>query len=185
MPGNVGLELIAGVPQVAPGCGGAADGAPTVETAARSVRLAVAAYLTKPPDLDELSAILDQAIATYRSFRVMEAGRAAVRAWEQELANIEQSLRQAPGAQAGGPMTSYLRLTLRQVMLMLADLEQRTAALERPARRAVRSNQVDHVAAFAPHRRRARAHQAEFQEQGPRRPAQAARANSSPRGGTG
>lgn len=149
MPGNAGLEMIAAVPQIAAGLPVVLlTGRPTVETAAKSVRLAVTAYLTKPPDLDELSQILDQAIASYRAFQTMQAGRRRLRAWEQELETIEQTMRRGSPAEGGGPMASYLRLTLRQVMLMLADLEQATAALEKPGSTADPVNQVDHVAAL-------------------------------------
>lgn len=151
MPGNAGLELIESVPQVVAGMPLILlTGRPTVETAARSVRLAVAAYLTKPPELDELCAILDQHIAEYRTYRAMRAGRARLRDWEEEIAQIEHTLRHAKGGAAGGPMSSYLRLTLRQVMLMLSDLEQATAALENKgeALSGATLAQVDHVAAL-------------------------------------
>lgn len=150
MPGNVGLELIARVPQVSAGLPVVLlTGRPTVESAARSVRLAVTAYLTKPPDLVELGSILDQAIASYRGFRAMQTGRMRLHAWERELAGVEQLLRQAPHSQAGGPMGSYLRLTLRQVMLMLAELEQATAVLEHQGEAsAAILSQIDHAAAL-------------------------------------
>ena len=150
MPGNSGLELIADVPQIAAGLPVILlTGRPSIDTAARSVRLAVTAYLTKPPDLPELSHILDQAIASYRGFRAMQAGRIRLHAWEKELDGVEQLLRRAPLTQAGGPMGSYLRLTLRQVMLMLADLEQATKVLEQqgPALSATLT-QIDHAAAL-------------------------------------
>lgn len=149
MPGNAGLELIAAVPQVTAGLPVVLlTGRPTVETAAKSVRLAATAYLTKPPNLTELGLILDQAIANYRTFRTMRAGRARLKAWEQELAAIEQSVRVAPQEVSGGPMASYLRLTLRQVMLMLADLEHATAALEKSSAASIPLEHVDHVAAL-------------------------------------
>ncbi len=151
MPGNAGLELIAAVPQVAAGLPVLLlTGRPTVETAARSVRLKVTAYLTKPPDFSELCAILDQAVAVFRGFRAMQAGRARLQAWDGELARIEQLVSHAPSGQAGGPMGSYLRLTLQQVMLMLSDLEQATAVLERSGTTPAAATlvQIDHAAAL-------------------------------------
>lgn len=150
MPGNSGLEMIANLPQIAAGLPVVLlTGRPTVETAARSVRLAVTAYLTKPPDMVEITAILDQAIASYRGFRAMQVGRVRLQAWEKELDGIETLLRQSPPAQAGGPMGSYLRLTLRQVMLMLADLEQATKMLDRPGPASEATlTQIDHAAAL-------------------------------------
>ncbi len=147
MPGNVGLELIESLPQMAAGLPVVLlTGRPSVATAARSVRLPVVAYLTKPPDLEELCRVLDQAVSDHRGFRAMRAGRERLRAWEQELGQIEQAMRQAPGAQPGGPMGGYLRVSLRQVILTLTDLERATQSLER---RAVGSlEQLDHVAAL-------------------------------------
>jgi CheY-like chemotaxis protein len=146
MPGNAQLEMIgeartirAALPVVL------LTGRPSVETAARSVRLPVTAYLTKPPNMDELVAILDQAVADYRGFRALETGRARLRAWDREIGEIEAGLRAAPGAIAGGPMGSYLRLTLRQVILTLRELEQATAALEHGGASAAA---IDHEAAL-------------------------------------
>lgn len=147
MPGNVGLELIETLPQVAAGLPVILlTGKPTIDTAVRSVRLAVTAYLTKPPDFDELCCVLDKAVADHRGFRAMHLGRERLRTWEKELAQIEQVFRQTPGAQPGGPMGSYLRVSLRQVILMLADIEKATHALER--RTAGSLDHVDHIAAL-------------------------------------
>jgi FixJ family two-component response regulator len=133
MPGNAGLELVQSVAQMAPLLAVVLlTGQPSVETAARSVRLPVAAYLTKPPNLDELCSILDDAVAGYRSRRVMQSGRERLQTWEKEIEHLERTLRAMPPGEVGGPVGSYLRLTLRQVMLMLADLEQAAIVLEKP-----------------------------------------------------
>ena len=59
MPGNTALELVEAAVQVVPGLPVILlTGRPSVETAARSVRLPVTAYLTKPPDLNRLEALL-------------------------------------------------------------------------------------------------------------------------------
>jgi DNA-binding response OmpR family regulator len=150
MPGNAGLELVESLRRIAPILPVILlTGRPSVETAARSVRLPVAAYLTKPPNVEELCLILDEAIAEHRSLRVMQTGRARLQAWEKEIENLERALRAAPPATTGAPVGSYLRLTLRQVMLMLADLEQATAVLEKSAADgAVSLVSVEHEAAL-------------------------------------
>lgn len=132
MPGNAQLELVrkareirAGLPVVL------LTGRPTVETAARSVRLPVTAYLTKPPKMDELVTILDAAVADYRGLRALQAGRARLHEWDAEIERIERALRASPNEPLTGPMGSYLRLTLQQVILMLADLERAAESLER------------------------------------------------------
>ena len=130
MPGNDGLSLIKSVSLHIPGLPILLlTGNPTVETAARSVRLPVAAYLMKPPDLDELNEVLDKAIAEYRTLRTMQAGRRRLNDWEEELERILVQHR-VPDTLPGGSMGNYLRLTLRHVILVLSDLENAIRQLE-------------------------------------------------------
>ena len=147
MPGNAGLEMVAQVRTIAAALPIVLlTGRATVESAARSGRLPVTAYLTKPPDMDELVKILDAAIEDYRGFRALESGRARLVAWEKELEEIERTLRATAGRSgSGGPMGHYLRLTLRQVILMLSDLEQATASFERAG---AGTKTVEHEAAL-------------------------------------
>jgi CheY-like chemotaxis protein len=147
MPGNAGLETIVAVREISAALPVVLlTGRPSVETAARSVRLPVTAYMTKPPNMDELVAILDAAVADYRGLCTLQAGRARLRTWEQELEEIERVFRAAPAEpDGGGPMGHYLRLTLRQVILMLSDLEQATASAERTG---VSATQIDQEAAL-------------------------------------
>ena len=147
MPGNAGLELVEQAVQTTPGLPVILlTGLPTVETAARSVRLPVTAYLTKPPDFDELSRVLDQAIADYRDFSLIQAGRQRLREWERELAQVEKLAQRTASPAAGGPMQDFLRVSLRQIILLLTDLELATQSLDRRATDQLR--QVDHVAAL-------------------------------------
>ena len=147
MPGNAGLEMIQQVRALSPALPVVLlTGRPSVETAARSVRLPVTAYLTKPPNMDELVAILDRAISDYRGLRALQSGRVRLQAWEKELEEIERTLRVAAiGPEKGGPMGHYLRVTLRQVILMLSDLEHAAASLERSG---TSSSTIDHEAAL-------------------------------------
>ncbi len=145
MPGNTALELVGvaaeavlGLPVIL------LTGRPTVETAARSVRLPVAAYLTKPPAMTELTQVLDQAIAGYRDFALIRAGRRRLRDWEEELARIEQ-LSRRPGADHGA-IEDFVRVSLRQAILVLTDLERATQSLDRRPAGGLR--EVDHVAAL-------------------------------------
>jgi CheY-like chemotaxis protein len=147
MPGNVSLELVQAVAASMPGLPVILlTGRPSVETAARSVRLPVTAYLTKPPDLDELTRVLDQAIAGYRDLCIIRDGRNRLREWERELAQVEQLAGKSTDAAAGGPMQDYLRVSLRQIILQLSDLERATQVLDRRAEDRLR--QVDHIAAL-------------------------------------
>ncbi|HYG34816.1 MAG TPA: response regulator, partial [Clostridia bacterium] len=131
MPGNIGLELIQSLPQVSRGLPVILlTGLPSVETAARSVRLAVAAYLVKPPDLDELLTLLRQLIPQYRRLRVLRDSRQHLQQWADELALLESNLQQPPMAGETSPRLTgdYLRVTLRHLMLELAALDRSLAA---------------------------------------------------------
>ena len=130
MPGNDGLSLIenaaarsAGLPIIV------LTGNPTIETAAGSVRLPVVAYLTKPPDFDDLTSILDKAVTDYRTQRAVLAGRRRLHDWEAELERILVQ-HSVPDSLPGGQMGDYLRVTLRHVILVLADLENAIRHLE-------------------------------------------------------
>lgn len=130
MPGNEGLSLIQSVSQQAPALPIVLlTGKPTLETAAGSVRLPVIAYLTKPPDFDDLTKLLDNSIASYRTLRTMQAGRRRLHTWEQELERILVQHR-VPDSIPSGQMGNYLRLTLRHVILVLVDLENAIRHLE-------------------------------------------------------
>ena len=133
MPGNVRLEAVATIRRVAPTLPIILlTGRPSVETAAQAVRLPVTAYLTKPPNMDELIALLDSAIRDHRGFRTVQAGRARLKAWEEELDAIERQLRaEGRGVETSAAMGSFLRLGLRQVILTLLDLERASGVLER------------------------------------------------------
>ena len=94
MPGNDGLALIESIPQLVAGLPVILlTGMPTVETAAKSLRLSVVAYLTKPADCDELAQILDEAILQHRAFRAMRAEQRHLKDWEHELETILQQQR--------------------------------------------------------------------------------------------
>jgi CheY-like chemotaxis protein len=132
MEGNSKLEMVGEARELRPALPVVLlTGNPTVETAARSVRIPVTAYLTKPLNFEELVVILDAAIGDYRSWRALQTGRARLREWEKEIARIEADLRTERSGAVAGSMGSYLRLTLHQVILMLSDLEGAVTTMER------------------------------------------------------
>ena len=147
MPGNVNLELVEAASQAVPGLPVVLlTGRPSVETAARSVRLPVSAYLTKPPDLDELARELDRAIAGFREFNLVQTRRLRLQDWDRELAQIESLMRQPSGAAGPGAMEDFIRVSLRQAIMTLADLERATQVLD--SRTTDRLRSVEHVAAL-------------------------------------
>ena len=130
MPGNAGLELVAKLPEVAAALPVILlTGHPSVQSAARSVRLQVVAYLVKPCDADELLGIAGQAIANYRAYRAVSENRGRLETWARDLAQFEDVLRTSPHGTAGGPTEAYLNLTLRNLLAVLLDLKQFTEAV--------------------------------------------------------
>ena len=125
MPGNVRLELIEELPRLAAGLPVILlTGRPSVETAARSVRLPVTAYLTKPPDLAELRHEAQQAILKHRNLRMLAAGRDRLQNWQTALGEIEALLQHGTGADQGLPWSRYLSVTLQNLVLTLLELKQ-------------------------------------------------------------
>lgn len=124
MPGNAGLETTAQVRRLVPALPVILlTGQPSVATAQRAVRLPVTAYLTKPPAMDELAALLDEGIAAHRRAQALASGRERLKAWDAEIGRVEAALAASDAADSGGAFRSYVALTLRQVILTLADLE--------------------------------------------------------------
>lgn len=148
MPGNDGLSLIESVPLLAVGMPIVVlTGKPTVETAAGSLRLPVAAYLTKPPDYTELVAVLDEAILKSRTYRAMQAGQRRLQDWDKELETVLRHCR-SHDSQPEGPMGCYLRLSLRHAILVLSELEQAARALEHGPDKAQTLRQLDREVAL-------------------------------------
>lgn len=129
MPGNVGLELIEQIPQIVAGLPVILlTGNASVETAIHSVRLAVAAYLVKPPNLPELLTLIHRLAADCRRLRAIADSRTRLQQWDAELEQLLVLLRQrTPGGNT--PVThDYLRLTLRHALLQLSELDECLAA---------------------------------------------------------
>jgi ActR/RegA family two-component response regulator len=124
MPGNHGLGLVESVSSLAENLPIILlTGSPTVETATRSVRLRVFAYLVKPPDFDEVCQVLTSAISEYRNLRILRDNRARLQDWEKEIERILRLLQHPASPNRQAPMQSYLRLTLRNLVVSLVELE--------------------------------------------------------------
>jgi DNA-binding response OmpR family regulator len=129
MPGNVGLELIEQVPQIARGLPVILlTGLPSVETAARSVRLAVTAYLVKPPNLDELLSLLRDCVSRYRRLRALSDSQRHLEEWAGKIGALTENLRRAEKSGQHELAQDYLRITLQNLMLQLSDLDRSIAA---------------------------------------------------------
>ena len=129
MPGNLNLELVERIPQVAAALPVILlTGYPSIQSAARSVRLRVVAYLVKPCDADELLTIVEHAIANYRAYRAVTTNRRKLESWARDLAEIEKLLQTSPG-DTTAPTVAFLNLTLRNQLTMLVDLKHFTETI--------------------------------------------------------
>jgi YesN/AraC family two-component response regulator len=143
MPGYTGLSLVEKAAQLAPGMPVIIfTGVPTFDTAVRSIQLPVAAYLTKPVDIEELVGVLDSSILKLRTYRTMRQGRKHLQEWDREIgAALEQFSSRA--VSSDGQVCEYFRMTLRHVMLVLSQLEQATGTLESCANDGQMSRMLD------------------------------------------
>ena len=101
-------------------------GDPTLDTAMRSVRVHAAAYLVKPPDLDELRGILRREVAAHRYRRAVTGSRQHLAAWDGELARLEHL---ATSPDTAGPIVDYMQVTLRHLGAVLGELERSVSLL--------------------------------------------------------
>jgi CheY-like chemotaxis protein len=130
MPGNAALELVERLPQVAASLPVILlTGHPSVQSAARSVRLRVVAYLVKPCEVEELLTLAEQAIANHRAFRAVRANRQRLESWAQDLAEIEKVIGGRNETGVLGTLEPFFNVTLRNLLAVLLELKQMTEAL--------------------------------------------------------
>ena len=100
-------------------------GDPTLDTAMRSVRVRAAAYLVKPPDLDELRELVTREVSAQRWRRAVVSSRLNLAEWDRELARLEQ-VAATPEAR---PAVDYVQLTVRHLAVVLGELDRSVALL--------------------------------------------------------
>lgn len=143
MPGNSGLELIEQIPDISAALPVILlTGHPSVQSAARSVRLRVAAYLVKPCDAQELLGLSEQAIANYRAYRAVSSNRQKIESWARDLAQIEEVLRTQPHGTTPTTTAAFLNLTLSNILSLLVDLKKYTEAI---SNQPVQKDLMEHV----------------------------------------
>lgn len=126
MPGNSGLELVVEAAHVQEGLPVVLmTGFPSVQSAALSVRLSVAGYMVKPPDLSELLSLLASIIPRFRRVRAVSDSRRRLEQWADDLENLKERIR-TPSASQEGP-GDYLRISISNLILQLADVERTVA----------------------------------------------------------
>lgn len=132
MPGNSSLEMVEKLQQAASSIPVILlTGYPSVQSAARSVRLRVAAYLVKPCDADELLSIAEQSISQFRAYRAVMSNRHRLEAWTRDLEQIENVMRTSPTGNTPSVTETYLNLTLSNILNLMLDLKSFTDTLTR------------------------------------------------------
>lgn len=132
MPGNAGLELIEGVPQITAGLPVILmTGRPSVETAVKSMKFCVAGYLVKPPELKELLPLLDKAIEGGRACRRIVESRLRFEGWARDLGLVEKKFKEPAAADKTIPLAQYLQLMSGNFRSVLDDMEQTMGLLVR------------------------------------------------------
>lgn len=130
MPGNSGLELIEMLPEISSALPVILlTGYPSVQSAARSVRLQVVAYLVKPCDAEDLISVAVEAIANYRAYRAINSNRQRLESWARDLEQLEKVICNSPIDSTASVTETYLNLTLTNILSLLLDLKRFTEAL--------------------------------------------------------
>lgn len=133
MPGNVNLELIAPAYELVPGLPILIlTGRPSVETAARSVRLPVFAYMVKPPEKAELLQAVEEGVSRYTQLRRIRSSRNRMKKLEEELGSLEAEYTRVDREDDSRISNEFLRLTMRNLAFSMAELDK---ALEGGGRR--------------------------------------------------
>ena len=115
MPGNLELEFINGVDQLAPGLPVILVTAhPSVQTAVDSLRLPVVDYLLKPIDFDELMEKVDKSVADSQVRRRANDAKRHLDGWCQDLTRF-RSLLDEPEECTPESVNAFVNLNLKNV----------------------------------------------------------------------
>jgi DNA-binding NtrC family response regulator len=130
MPGNTELQFLGELAQLASGLPVIlVTGYPSMRTAIRSIDLLVVAYLIKPIEFQELLNRVRMGTERYRTFRAISATRKQLQDWQEKLDGMQSWMAQTPGDISHVPVSTFLDLTLRNVVDALADLKTLTETI--------------------------------------------------------
>ncbi|MBL9138479.1 MAG: response regulator [Verrucomicrobiales bacterium] len=123
MPGNEDLRLIATAPQLQTGLPVIViTGVPTLDSAVRSLRLAVAAYLIKPFTPEELLTETAKAVERRQFHLAVAQNRGRLQQICTELQQVEAGLEGGGRADLPASANAYLTITFRNAAQSLAEL---------------------------------------------------------------
>jgi CheY-like chemotaxis protein len=132
MPGNPRLELIEGLPDLAPDTPVILiTGHPSVATAAHSVQLPVLAYLLKPTPVEELLKWVRQGVGKSHLLCALRLLRTRLLGWQQDMENMEALLTDSSFKGSALPMEEFLALTMRNMANSLLDIKHLTESIVR------------------------------------------------------
>jgi DNA-binding response OmpR family regulator len=130
MPGNEELAFVEALPVIAEGLPVIlVTGYPTLNTAIKSTRLAVAAYLLKPLPLDDFLKLVRQSIIRHETYRMFEESRHRLRSLQIELGAFENLKKSAPARPSHVDAEVFLHYTIKNILASLADLKDLAQAL--------------------------------------------------------
>ena len=130
MPGNGKLEFVRSLPHAARGLPVIlVTGYPSLDTAIESIQLPVVSYMVKPLDFEELLERVRTGMQFSGTYEAVHAGRTRLQEWNRDLANLQQLLRIPRGDAAPLSTSTFLDLTMRNVVGALSDLKNLTEGI--------------------------------------------------------
>ncbi len=124
MPGNPELELIKELPKISEGMPVIlVTGFPSLDSAIKSIKLTVAAYMVKPVEFEELLAQIKISIEHSRAYRAVHSSRQRLKDWSKDLENIETLMGKTSKDVSSVPISTFYTLTLRNIVDSLLDLK--------------------------------------------------------------
>ncbi len=130
MPGNVELELIKKITEVAEGMPVILiTGYPSIDSAVESANLSVAAYLVKPFKISVLRDHVGKAIEYSRAYRVLMNTRKRLREWDNDLENIKKLINVETEMTSPIAINTFYGLTLQNIVDSLMELKNLTDLL--------------------------------------------------------
>ncbi len=130
MPGNEELAFVEALPSIAEGLPVIlVTGYPTLNTAIKSTRLAVAGYMLKPLPIDDFLKLVRQSIIRHETYRMFEESRNRLRSLQIELGAFENFKKSAPANSPKVDAEVFLHYTLKNILASLGDLKDLTQAL--------------------------------------------------------
>ncbi len=124
MPGNSGLQLVEEVQRGRPGLPVIlVTGAPSLDSAIRSIQLPVVAYLTKPLDLESFYGHVDRSVAQSTTRRLLRDARQTILAFAEKVESLEMKLSDVTQNSSKSEIAATVSSAVRTMLDTLKSLE--------------------------------------------------------------